>query len=249
MAKAATSPDLKDALFDFILRRHAARSTAWTKCLPVSKRRRAASIVKASPASSTKASPSWRRTSTTHDGCLSDCRWPRAGHFEIAAYGTLIAWADAMGHTEATRPLQQTLDEEKAADKALRAGRRRPESRGGYRRARRRRRRRSRARRCWENGKQGQQDYPDAESLTQHRASVSCASGTHHAHPQGVRRSRRARKRCLIANHNIVFARAPSTGRSCIPSGRMVPRFVRSCLRIIPAANVIGRDAVNKDDR
>ena len=34
---------------------------------------------------------------------------------------TLIAWADAMGHTEAANLLQQTLDEEKAADKKLSA--------------------------------------------------------------------------------------------------------------------------------
>ena len=43
----------------------------------------------------------------------------RAEHYEMAAYGTLIAWAQAMGHDEATDLLQQTLDEEKAADKVL----------------------------------------------------------------------------------------------------------------------------------
>jgi hypothetical protein len=39
----------------------------------------------------------------------------------MAAYGTLIAWAEAMGHKEATNLLQQTLAEEKAADKKLSA--------------------------------------------------------------------------------------------------------------------------------
>lgn len=29
----------------------------------------------------------------------------------MAAYGTLVAWAKAMGHTEAADLLQQTLDE------------------------------------------------------------------------------------------------------------------------------------------
>jgi len=43
----------------------------------------------------------------------------RAEHYEMAAYGTLVAWANAMGHTEAAKLLQQTLDEEKAADKKL----------------------------------------------------------------------------------------------------------------------------------
>lgn len=43
----------------------------------------------------------------------------RAEHYEIAAYGTLVAWAQAMGHTDAANLLQQSLDEEKAADQKL----------------------------------------------------------------------------------------------------------------------------------
>lgn len=45
----------------------------------------------------------------------------RAEHYEMAAYGTLVAWARAMGHDEAAELLQQTLDEEKAADEKLSA--------------------------------------------------------------------------------------------------------------------------------
>jgi ferritin-like metal-binding protein YciE len=43
----------------------------------------------------------------------------RAEHYEMAAYGTLVAWANAMGHREAATLLKQTLDEEKAADEKL----------------------------------------------------------------------------------------------------------------------------------
>lgn len=43
----------------------------------------------------------------------------RAEHYEIAAYGTLVAWARVMGHTDAAKLLQQNLDEEGAADKKL----------------------------------------------------------------------------------------------------------------------------------
>ena len=57
---------------------------------------------------------------TTMDACLI-AAGQRAEHYEMAAYGTLVAWAQAMGHTEAAKLLQQTLDEEKAADKKLRA--------------------------------------------------------------------------------------------------------------------------------
>src|SRR5881394_745488 len=55
---------------------------------------------------------------TTMDACLI-AAGQRAEHYEIAAYGTLIAWGEAMGHTEAVKLLQQNLNEEKAADKKL----------------------------------------------------------------------------------------------------------------------------------
>lgn len=40
-------------------------------------------------------------------------------HYEIASYGCLAEWAGQLGNDEAGDLLQQTLDEEKAADKAL----------------------------------------------------------------------------------------------------------------------------------
>ena len=45
----------------------------------------------------------------------------RVEHYEMAAYGTLVAWARAMGHTEAADLLQENLDEEKATDQKLTA--------------------------------------------------------------------------------------------------------------------------------
>jgi ferritin-like metal-binding protein YciE len=54
----------------------------------------------------------------TMDACLI-AAGQRAEHYEMAAYGTLIAWARAMGHNEAAELLEQTLEEEKAADKKL----------------------------------------------------------------------------------------------------------------------------------
>ena len=43
----------------------------------------------------------------------------RVEHYEMAAYGTLVSWATVMGHEEAVGLLQETLDEEKAADEKL----------------------------------------------------------------------------------------------------------------------------------
>ena len=56
----------------------------------------------------------------TMDACLI-AAGQRAEHYEMAAYGTLVAWAQAMGHDEAAELLQETLDEEKAADEKLSA--------------------------------------------------------------------------------------------------------------------------------
>jgi len=54
----------------------------------------------------------------TMDACLI-AAGQRAEHYEMAAYGTLVAWARAMGHTQAADLLEDTLREEKAADSAL----------------------------------------------------------------------------------------------------------------------------------
>ncbi len=54
----------------------------------------------------------------TMDACLI-ASGQRAEHYEIAAYGTLIAWAKGMGHADAANLLQDILDEEDAADSKL----------------------------------------------------------------------------------------------------------------------------------
>src|SRR6476619_2692153 len=54
----------------------------------------------------------------TMDACLI-AAGQRAEHYEMAAYGTLVAWARGMGHDEAAGLLQEILEEEKAADEKL----------------------------------------------------------------------------------------------------------------------------------
>jgi len=54
----------------------------------------------------------------TMDACLI-AAGQRAEHYEMAAYGTLVAWAKAMGHDEAAGLLEEILAEEKAADEKL----------------------------------------------------------------------------------------------------------------------------------
>jgi len=40
-------------------------------------------------------------------------------HYEIARYGTLRTWAEELGLDDASKLLQETLDEEEATDQAL----------------------------------------------------------------------------------------------------------------------------------
>jgi ferritin-like metal-binding protein YciE len=40
-------------------------------------------------------------------------------HYEIARYGTLIAWAERLGRADASKLLQETLEEEKETDRLL----------------------------------------------------------------------------------------------------------------------------------
>ena len=54
----------------------------------------------------------------TMDACLI-ASGQRAEHYEMAAYGSLIAWANALGHQEAAGLLEEILKQEKAADEKL----------------------------------------------------------------------------------------------------------------------------------
>ncbi len=56
----------------------------------------------------------------TLDACLI-ASVQRVEHYEIAVYGALVVWARTLGNDEAADLLEETLDEEKAADEALSA--------------------------------------------------------------------------------------------------------------------------------
>jgi ferritin-like metal-binding protein YciE len=121
MAKAATSPDLKDAFEAHLEETRGQIDRLDEVFASIEEKARGkhcdgiAGIIDEG-----KAIMEENFDDSTTDACLI-AAGQRAEHYEMAAYGTLIAWADAMGHTEAANLLQQTLDEEKAADKKLSA--------------------------------------------------------------------------------------------------------------------------------
>jgi ferritin-like metal-binding protein YciE len=56
--------------------------------------------------------------SATRDAALI-AQAQKAEHYEMAGYGTAAAWARTLGLTDVAASLEQTLEEEKAADQAL----------------------------------------------------------------------------------------------------------------------------------
>ncbi len=52
------------------------------------------------------------------DAVLIACA-QKVEHYEIATYGTLCTWADALGYDNALKLLKQNINEEEAADKKL----------------------------------------------------------------------------------------------------------------------------------
>ena len=48
---------------------------------------------------------------------ISACQ--KVEHYEIASYGTLRAWAELLGNQEAANLLEEILEQEKEADRAL----------------------------------------------------------------------------------------------------------------------------------
>ena len=53
-----------------------------------------------------------------HDAGLI-CAAQKVEHYEIASYGTVIAWAEKLGHSDLAELLSETLEEEKETDEKL----------------------------------------------------------------------------------------------------------------------------------
>jgi ferritin-like metal-binding protein YciE len=119
MAKAATSPVLRDAFESHLqeTRGHIARLEEVFESLDEkAKGKHCDGIAGIIEEGSSAMGEDF--DDATMDACLI-AAGQRAEHYEMAAYGSLVAWANAMGHTEAARLLEGILKEEKAADAKL----------------------------------------------------------------------------------------------------------------------------------
>jgi len=55
---------------------------------------------------------------SVHDAGLI-CAAQKVEHYEIASYGTVVAWAEKLGHSDLAELLSETLEEEKETDEKL----------------------------------------------------------------------------------------------------------------------------------
>jgi len=119
LAKAATAPQLKQAFESHLeeTREHATRLERAFGMLNEKARGKHCDGI-AGIIDEGKAVMEEDFDDVTMDACLI-AGGQRAEHYEIAAYGTLIAWAKTLGHGDVADLLAETLQEEKAADEKL----------------------------------------------------------------------------------------------------------------------------------
>ena len=119
MAKAAKSPDLKDAFTSHLKETegHVKRLEQVFESIGSAPRAKKCEAMAGLIKEGDELAEEFGDTNAGDAALISAAQ--KVEHYEIASYGTLCNFAKLMGHTEAASLLQETLDEEGAADKKL----------------------------------------------------------------------------------------------------------------------------------
>ncbi len=119
MAEAATSADLKDGFTSHLeeTKGHVSRLEQVFESLGATAKGKTCKAMKGLVDEGAEAID-LSAPDPVRDACLIGAA-QRVEHYEIAAYGTARALAEALGETQVAELLQTTLDEEKAADENL----------------------------------------------------------------------------------------------------------------------------------
>jgi ferritin-like metal-binding protein YciE len=119
MAKNAGSDELREALESHLeeTREHASRLEEVAKSLDESLKRKTCAAMKGLIEEANDILSEQKNSSALDAAIIAAGQ--KVEHYEIASYGTLVTWAEQMGHEDAVNLLQETLDEEKEADKKL----------------------------------------------------------------------------------------------------------------------------------
>lgn len=119
MAKGAASAELKQALKDHLeeTQGHVERLEEIFKGLDKSPKGKTCKAMKGLVEEGSEILEEEGEDSVLDAGIIAAGQ--KVEHYEIASYGTVVAWANLLGEEEAVDLLQQTLDEEGEADKKL----------------------------------------------------------------------------------------------------------------------------------
>ena len=119
MVKAAQSDDLREAFESHLeeTRGHATRLQEVAKALDESLENKTCAAMQGLIKEAGELMEE-QKDSTALDAALI-AAGQKVEHYEMASYGTLIAWAEELGHEKAVKVLSETLQEEEAADEKL----------------------------------------------------------------------------------------------------------------------------------
>ena len=118
LEKAATDPNLKEALSNHLRETegHVKRLERVFESIDEPAKSKTCAAMKGLVEEGGEAAK--EKETDSRDACIIAAA-QKVEHYEIATYGTLRSWAESMGHDEAAELLEETLEEEKAADEKL----------------------------------------------------------------------------------------------------------------------------------
>lgn len=119
MAKTARNEELREGFESHLeeTKEHVTRLEELAKNLDVSIKHSTCQAMKGLVAEAKELMDEHEDTSALDDALIMAAQ--KVEHYEIATYGTLCAWAERLGFEEPVELLEQTLEEEKAADDKL----------------------------------------------------------------------------------------------------------------------------------
>jgi ferritin-like metal-binding protein YciE len=119
MAKNAESDELRQAFEQHLeeTQEHASRLEQVVETLNESLKRKTCQAMKGLVTEGEEIMREQKNSSALDAALIAAAQ--KVEHYEIASYGTLVAWAEQMGHNEAADLLGETLEEEKATDDRL----------------------------------------------------------------------------------------------------------------------------------
>ncbi|HYG23476.1 MAG TPA: ferritin-like domain-containing protein [Verrucomicrobiae bacterium] len=119
MAKAAESDELREAFENHLAETetHAKRLEEVAESLDETIKRKTCAAMEGLVEEATDLMKEQKDSSALDAALIAAAQ--KVEHYEIASYGTLCAWAEQLGESDAAETLNETLNEEKAADELL----------------------------------------------------------------------------------------------------------------------------------